>query len=202
MPTYRPITPADLIEHCADVAAGEPGRRIIVVDGADAADPDRFAQAITETLTSRGRAAAVVAMNDYLRPASLRFEYGHTDTESYRTIWFDHDAVRREVIDALHNRGEWLPRLWNAVRDRSFRDTARSATADQVVVLSGPLLLGSGLDADVTIALRLSEGALRRATPAAELFTIPALLDHARNGPSADVEIRYDHPDRPAIAER
>lgn len=202
MATYEPITPDRLEQMCADVAELHSGIHIMAIDGADAARPVDLAERVATRLTTRGRAAAVVSTADFLRPASLRLEYGHTDTESYRTIWFDHDALRREVIDAVRDHGRWLPRLWNAPRDRSFRDAPRPAAADQVILIAGPLLLGSGLDVDTTIALLMSEGALRRHTPPGMAWTIPALLAGAEDAPRADIDVRYDHPDRPAIRMR
>ncbi|MEE3850486.1 hypothetical protein VZC37_09070 [Gordonia sp. LSe1-13] len=200
MPTFSPITPDGLVELGAELATRRPRRRVVLlVDGPDAAAPADLAGRIADRLTTLGRPAAVVSLVDYLRPASLRFEFGHTDAESYRTIWFDLDAVRREVIDALRDRGQWLPRLWDPDRDRSFRDRPREAAPDQVLLVAGPMLLGSGLPADATVALRLTAGALHRRTPNEEAWTIPALLDHDRTAPIADVEVRYDHPDRPAV---
>ncbi|MEE4022918.1 hypothetical protein V1Y59_07515 [Gordonia sp. PKS22-38] len=200
MPTFSPITPDGLVELGAELATRRPQRRVVLlVDGPDAAAPTDLADRIAERLTTLGRPAAVVSSADYLRPASLRLEYGHTDTESYRTIWFDFDAMRREVIDTLRDRGQWLPRLWDPRRDRSFRDRPREAAPDQVLLVAGPMLLGSGLHADATLALRLTAGALHRRTPDDQSWTIPALLDHDRDAPAPDVEVRYDHPDRPAV---
>ncbi|UVF77825.1 nucleoside/nucleotide kinase family protein [Gordonia mangrovi] len=202
MANYDPITPERLVEVCADVAERGAGTRFVAVDGADAARPVDLADQVAARLAARGRAASVVAMADFLRPASLRLEYGHTDAESYRTLWFDHDAVQREVIDAIDERNSWLPRLWDADRDRSFRDRPPPAPADQVILLAGPLLLGSGLDVDVTVALVMSAGALRRHTPPAAAWTIAALVAAAEDAPAADIEVRYDHPDRPALCIR
>ncbi|MYR05749.1 hypothetical protein GTV32_05225 [Gordonia sp. SID5947] len=202
MPNVRPISPDGLVDLCVDFVARIPGCRVVAVDGADAAGPDAFAAEIAARLEIAGHAAAVVVMSDFMRPASLRLEYGHTDPESYRTIWFDHEAVRREVIDALHERGRWLPRLWDATRDRSFRDVPRTAAPDQVLLLAGPLLLGSGLPVDATVALTMSEGALRRRTAEPDLWTVPALTAAARTAAPADIEVRYDHPDRPAVTTR
>ena len=126
-------------------------------------------------------------------------EWGRTDAESYRSAWFDVGAIGREVVEALHTRGEWLPRLWDPRRDRSFRDVPDSAAPDQVVVLAGPMLVGSGLDVDLTVALRMTEGALRRRTPEDEHWTIPPLLAHEEESGPADIEVRWDHPDRPAV---
>ncbi|RPA20047.1 hypothetical protein [Gordonia sp. OPL2] len=199
MPSLQPISPDALVELVSDLATDGPGRRIVAVDGADAAEPVALATAVADHVEASGRAASVVAMADFLRPASLRLEFGHADAESYRTIWFDHAAVRREVVDALRSKGQWLPRLWDPVRDRSFRDGPRTAAIDQVLVLAGPMVRSSGLVVDATVALIMSEGALRRRTPEGDLWTIPALLEDACSAPAPDIEVRYDHPERPAF---
>ncbi|GAA2049628.1 nucleoside/nucleotide kinase family protein [Williamsia deligens] len=196
---YRPLTPEGLVRECADTIAARRGRVVVAVDGADAADPVALAQEVAHLLRSTGRAADVVDTRHWLRPASLRMEWGRTDEHSYRTAWFDHPALRREVVDALRERGTWLPRLWDPDRDRSFRDTPRDAGADQVVLIAGALLVGSELDVDVTVALRMSEGALRRRTPDTEQWTITPLLEHAAGSDPADLEVRYEHPERPAL---
>lgn len=196
---YRPLSPDGLVDACADAVAALPGRRVVAIDGADAAEPAALAERLARRLRADGRAADVVDLRHWLRPASTRMEWGRTDAESYRTAWFDLAAVGREVVEALHARGEWLPRLWDPRSDRSFRDSPAPAGSNQVVVLAGPMLVGSGLGIDLTVALRMTEGALRRRTPADEHWTIPPLLAQADEAKDADIEVRWDHPDRPAV---
>lgn len=196
---YRPLSPDGLVDACLDAVAALPGRRVVAIDGADAADPVTLAETIARRLRAAGRAADVVDLHHWLRPASTRMEWGRTDAESYRTAWFDLAAVGREVVESLHTRGEWLPRLWDPRSDRSFRDLPASAGPDQVVVLAGPMLVGGGLDVDLTVALRMTEGALHRRTPEDEHWTIAPLLAQADDSGQADIEVRWDHPDRPAV---
>lgn len=196
---YRPLSPDGLVDECAAMMADLPGRRVVAIDGADAAEPAALADAFVRRLRASGRAADVVDLRHWLRPASTRMEWGRTDPDSYRTAWFDLAAIGREVVDALRSRGEWLPRLWDPERDRSFRDAPVPAGPDQVIVLAGPMLVGSELDVDLTVALRMTEGALRRRTPEAEHWTIAPLLEQADETGPADVEVRWDHPDRPAV---
>ncbi|MGZ8179781.1 hypothetical protein ACXVUM_17765 [Williamsia sp. SKLECPSW1] len=198
---YRSVSPDRLVEECASRVEAMPGRRVIAVDGADAADPAAIAGRLAAALRARGRAADVVETRHWVRAASLRMEWGRTDAHSYRTAWFDHAALRREVLDALRDDGRWLPRLWDAQRDRSFRDDVVPAGPSQVVIVTGPMLLGSGLRFDLTVALTMSEASLRRRTPEDEHWTIAPLLDDAADAPAADVEVRWDHPDRPAVRE-
>ncbi|WP_433710026.1 hypothetical protein ACQP2U_26940 [Nocardia sp. CA-084685] len=200
MPHFDPITQDGLVELIV-VRVRELGERALVaIDGADAAEPDTMAHGIATALRDTGRTAEVVALHDYIRPASLRMEFGRTDEMSYRTAWFDYAALDREVIQALRRDARWLPALWNEARDRSARSPIRTAVTDTVLFVAGPMLLGRGLAFDLTVHLDMSEPALRRRTPADDLWTIPALLHHDRDNSSAPTFfIRWDHPDRPAL---
>lgn len=197
MTEYVPTTPQRLTEQLAERISGVPGIVVVGVDGAAAARPELLAAAVADGLRSSGRPATVVDMHDFLRPASVRLERGRDNPTSYREAWFDHAAVHREVIDAVRTRGTWLPRLWDPVADRSFRDRHRDAADDQVLLIAGPMLLGRSHRFDLSVALRMSAGTLRRRTPDADLFTVEPLLAHAY---PADIEVRDDHPDRPAVA--
>ncbi|MGW5319605.1 hypothetical protein [Nocardia thailandica] len=200
MPRFTPITPAAFAALVADRLTALPGRRVLAVDGADAADPVAAAAGIVTALRDRGRSAEPVALRDFVRPASLRMEYGHTDEWSYRTAWFDYAAVRREILVPLREHGRWLPALWDEASDRSARAAVRTAPADLVVVLAGPMLLGRDLPFDLTVELVLSEAALRRRTPAAQAWTLPALAAHRAEHPAEPTwSLRWDHPDRPAL---
>ncbi len=202
-----PIFPDLLVESIVDSCPAG-ARTIVLVDGADAARPVEFATRTAEHARSNGRPAAVVDLHDYVRPASIRFEYSRTDELSYRTLWFDYDAVAREVIAPMRpgGRGHFLPRLWNESTDRSARARSVDAAPNQIVLIAGPMLLGRGLDVDVSVQLRLSEGALRRRTDPADQWTCAPLVEYYDSlDPSAgrtDFVIRWDHPDRPALERR
>ncbi|MFC9658717.1 hypothetical protein ACFVJ5_00650 [Nocardia sp. NPDC127606] len=200
MPTFTPTSPAALSRLVADRLVELPGRRVLAVDGADAAAPVELGRRIVQTLTDRGRSAVVVSVHDFVRPASLRMEYGRDDEWSYRTAWFDYEAMRREILDVLRTEGRWLPALWDEERDRSARAAIRAAQADLVLVLAGPMLLGRGLDFDLTIRLELSEQAALRRTPVEQRWTLPAVRDHTADNPEeATWTVRWDHPDRAAL---
>lgn len=201
MIAFRPVTPDGLIELVATRAASAPNVRVVAISGADAADPVGFAERVAARLRLSGRPAAVVSLHDYVRPASLRFEHGHRDDYSYRHGWFDYPALLREVVTALRERRQWLPRLWDEAADRSARASVVEAGPGQVLLLAGPMLHGRGLDPDVVVQLTLSRGALERRTQPENLWTIDPLLEHdAENDGPVDIVVRYDHPDRPAIS--
>ncbi|WP_068269931.1 hypothetical protein [Aldersonia kunmingensis] len=199
MPNFTPTTVDGLVASIADRARAFEHRAVLAVEGADAAHPVPFAERICATLRAEGRPAAVVALADFIRPASVRLEYGHTDEQSYRTAWFDYTALQREVVDGLRVRGRWLPRLWDARTDRSPRAALQSAGPSDVVIVAGPMLRGRGLRFDLTVALAMSEPALRRNTAPDELWTVAALMRHERDAEPADIAVRWDHPDRPAV---
>ncbi|MBO0853624.1 MAG: hypothetical protein J2P18_07640 [Nocardia sp.] len=196
MPVYQPITITGLVDTVVDAALAHPNAAVVAVDGADAAEPQLPADAIAEKIRLRGRPAATVRLHDFVRPASVRLEFGR-DEMCYRTGWFDYAALDREVLDGLRRRGSWLPALWDEAEDRSARAALRPAEAGTVIVVAGPMLIGRGLDFDVTVRLHMSEAALRRRTDPDQLWTIPALRHFA--GEPADFEVRWDHPDRPAL---
>lgn len=200
MPNFVPITPAGLAERVTERVREIDGHAVLAVDGADAARPADLAHRIAATIGATGRPAGVVALHDYIRPASLRMEFGRTDEMSYRTAWFDYDAVRREVLDALRAGHRWLPALWDERTDRSARAAVRTALPGTVLLVAGPMLLGRELSFDLTLRLDMSESALRRHTPADQAWTVPALLRHREDvRESPTFAVRWDHPARPAL---
>lgn len=200
MPIFPDLLVESIVDSCPDGA-----RSIVVIDGADAARPVDFATRTAEHARSRGRPAAVVDLHDYVRPASIRFEYSRTDESSYRTLWFDYDALVREVIAPLGpgGGGHFLPRLWDEATDRSARARTTSAAANQIVLIAGPMLLGRGLNVDLSVQLRLSANALRRRTSAPDQWTCAPLLEYYESldgsAERPDLLVRWDHPDRPAL---
>ena len=197
---FTPVAPDDLTRLVADRIVQLEGRAIVLVDGADAAEPLAFAERIADTLRATGRECGVVSLHDYVHPASLRLEYGHTDEMSYRTIWFDVDAVRREVVDSFRADGRWLPALWDERRDRSARRTVVTSGPEATLIVAGPMLLGQDLHSDVSVRLHLTSGALQRKTPTEEQWTLAAIAEYERDSATEpDITVRWDHPDRPAM---
>jgi hypothetical protein len=199
VPAFTPIAAESLTDLIAERASAFSRRAVLAVDGADAADPVGFARTVAERLRTRGRPGAVVSLHDFVRPASLRYEFGR-DEMSYRTAWFDYPGLDREVLRAVREHGRWLPALWDERTDRSARAATIPAPTDLVLIVAGPMLLGRGLDFDLTVELRLSEGALRRTTDPAESFTVDALLRQRRHrSEEPDILVAWDHRDRPAV---
>jgi hypothetical protein len=202
----RPITPAGLVEDLADrLAADRPGRWLrVAVDGAPATAPGDLAGALVDPLRARGRAVLHVPAGGFLRPASLRYEFGRTNPDAYYEGWLDEPGLRREVLDPVGPGGTGLvlPSLWDPVTDRATRARYEPVPAGAVVLVSGALLLGAGLPFDVTVHLSMSPAALARRTPSADHWSLPAFARYDEEvGPAAfaDVVVRMDDPRHPAL---
>jgi hypothetical protein len=200
----RPISPALLVEKLADRIASAAGteRLRVVVDGAPPARPGDLADALTGPLRLRGREVVRVSAGDFLRPASLRFEHGRTDPDVFYDEWLDSAALVREVLGPLEpgGSGRVLPALWDSVTDRAVRAPYVTLPPGGVLLLDGTLLLGRGLPFDLSAHLWLSPGALARNTPAEDRWTLPAYARYEEDR-VADLVVRVDHPDRPALVE-
>ncbi|MFI7540639.1 uridine kinase [Actinoplanes sp. NPDC049599] len=200
----RPVSIDVLVEELADRLAGLPGRVRVAIDGAAAADPGALADALVAPLRVRGRPAVRIATDDFLRPASVRLEFGRTNPDSFYLGWLDEAGLRREVLDPAGpgGSGRIVTRLWDAQTDRAAREPYRELAGNAVVLVSGPLLLGAGLPFDVTVHLQLSAAALDRRTEPARRWTLPAFARYgAEVDPAAfaDVVVRMDDPRHPAM---
>jgi hypothetical protein len=201
----RPLTPEALAGELVDaVERAGPGHVRVLVDGAPPARPEVLADALVDPLRVRSRPVVRVSAWDYLRPASVRLERGRTDPDAFYDDWLDTGALVREVLGPLGpgGSGQVLPKLWDVAVDRAARAARVTLPASGVVVVDGPLLLGRGLPADLTVHLALSPTVLQRRTPPDEAWTLPAYARYAAevDPPAvADLVVRADHPDRPAL---
>ncbi|MEU0739672.1 uridine kinase [Streptomyces sp. NPDC006134] len=175
----------------------------IAFDGAPAARPGDLAERVSEALRLRGRPSLVVAAEGFLRPASVRLEHGRRDIESYYSGWYDTGALWREVFGPLDpgGNGRVLPDLWDPVTDRATRSPYVHLPPGAPLLLHGPFLLRHWFPFDLSVHILLTPGALRRRTPDAEQWTLPAFERYEQEtGPAAtaDVLIRADDPRHPA----
>lgn len=204
----RPLSPDALVDELADrLAALEPDRRLrVAFDGAPAAEPDRWADALVDPLRVRGRAVQRISTGYFLRAASLRYEHGRTNPDAYYERWLDDAALRREVLDPLApgGSGRVLPSLWDPVTDRATRAPYVAVPPGGAVLVSGALLLGAGLEFDVAVHFALTPKALARRTPPDWRWTLPAFARYeAEVNPArlADVVVRIDDPRHPAVVD-
>ena len=200
------ISPTLLVERLTDQIAELPRDTWarVAVDGAPAAEPGRLAEELIGPLRLRGRAAVHVSAGDFLRPASLRLEFGRTDPDVYYDEWLDTKGLIREVFDPLGQGGDGrvLPSLWDAERDRASRAEYTTLPPGGVLLLDGALLLGRGLPFDLAVHLWLSPAALARKTAPEAAWTLPAYERYEREADplhAADVVVRVDDPRHPAL---
>ncbi|MGW0546417.1 uridine kinase [Streptomyces altiplanensis] len=198
---------ADHLDHLGGLepaADGEPSPWLrAAVDGAPAARTGEITERLAEALRLRGRTVVVVGAEGFLRPASLRYEFGKEDPDSYYDGWFDIGALRREVFGPLEpgGTGRVLPDLWNPATDRATRSPYVRLPAGGVLLLHGPMLLRHWFPFDLTVHVRLSAGALERRTEERAKWTLPAFARYEREvrpGETADALVRADDPRHPA----
>jgi hypothetical protein len=202
----RAIAPESLAGLLADLFAEAvgAGRLRVAIDGARPACPGQLADTLVGPLRQRGVEALRVRAEDFLRPASLRYEHGRTDPDSFYQSWLDTGALQREVLGPLApgGSGRWLPSLWDPVTDRATRAPYEQAGQRTVLLVDGAFLLGAGLAFDLTVHLHLSPAALARRTPPEDQWTLPAHARYAEEAAPtevADVVVRMDDPRHPAI---
>ncbi|WP_328313537.1 uridine kinase [Streptomyces sp. NBC_00442] len=173
------------------------------IDGAPAARTGELAQRLAQSLRLGGRSVLDVSTEGFLRPASLRYEYGHQDPDTYYDGWFDTGALWREVFGPLDpgGTGRVLSDLWDPVTDRATRSPYQVLPEGGVLIVHGPMLLGRWFPLDLTVHLRLAPHALRRRTEEDARWTLTALERYeseVRPTDVADVVVRVDDPRHPA----
>jgi hypothetical protein len=205
----RSVSPDRLVDELVELIARRAdttdGWLRVALDGADAADPGRLADALVDPLRVLGHPVVRVRAKDQLRPASLRLERGRTDPDSFYEDWLDTDGLSREVLDPLEPGGSGRVRAvrWDAAADRAARTPAEVMPDGAVLLMSGPLLLGRWLAFDLTVHLELSPAALARRTPTDLEWTLPAYARYADEvdpAAVADMVVRLDDPRHPAVA--
>ncbi|MGK5685395.1 uridine kinase [Actinoplanes sp. URMC 104] len=202
----RPVSVDGLVDELVDllICRKADSHLRVALDGAPAAGPGALADALVDPLRARGRPAVRIDTADFLRPASLRLEFGRQDPDSYYQSWFDEAGLAREVLGPAGpgGSGRVLRRLWNAATDRAAREPYLALPPGAILLVSGPLLLGGGLAFDLAVHLEMSAAALARRTPGEDAWTLPAYARYAAEvdpASFADVVVRVDDPRRPAI---
>jgi hypothetical protein len=200
----RPVSVPVLVEELADRLAEKPDRVRVAIDGAPAAGPAALADALVDPLRVRGRPAVRITTADFLRPASVRLEFGRTNPDTFYAGWTDEAAVRREVLDPAGpgGSGRIVTRFFDAARDRATRQPYSDLPPNAVLLIDGTFLLGAGLPFDVSVHLEMSPAALLRRTGEEQAWTLPAYERYAAEvdpAAFADVVVRVDDPRHPAL---
>jgi hypothetical protein len=202
----RPISPELLIEELCDRLAATPRDSWlrVAVDGPPAAAPGELADALVGPLRAQGRDVVRVSAADFLRPESLRYEFGRHDPDVYYDDWLDVGGLVREVLAPLEpdGTGKVLPRLWDSNVGRASRVPYLVVPVGGILLLDGALLLGRGLPFDLTVHLNLSAAALARRTGDEVAWTLPAYARYQQQAQplrNADIVIKLDDPRHPAL---
>lgn len=194
-----PRSPEALAQDLVELVVARSGLVRVLLDGHGAGE---LADALVPGLAALGRAPLRVRGDDFLRPAGERFEQGREDEEHFRTRWLDAAALEREVL-ARSADGSYLPALWDAERDRSYRRSREPVPEGAVVLVDGLFLLGRGLTSDLTVHLALSPAALRRrGVPDWQVGAFTTYDRQVRPGDRCDVLVRAEDPRRPAVLVR
>jgi hypothetical protein len=204
---YRPVDPGALVEQLisAVLESDQSWPVRLAVDRPDFVDDALLVPALESGLRAAGRPAAIVDTRGFWRDASLRLEYGRDDVQSFYEGWLDVAALRREVLGPLGGGGFFLPSLRDPHTNRTTRAAPRLLPPGGVAIVTGALLLGRGLDFDVTVHLVVSGAARRRLASPEVAWTLPAYDRYEREvdpASIADVAVRYDDPRHPAVLRR
>ena len=210
MRRYAAITPQLLAERLIDLLIERhPGQHPLraALDGPGWVESGPLIEALRAGLPALGRPVALVRASDFYRDASLRFEHGKTDVESFYTGWLDVAALQREVLSpaAAAHGAQYLPALRDQATNRATRAEPTPLAAHGVLLVCGELLLGAGLAFDLVIHLAVSRSARKRLVPDDRRWTLPAFDRYDIDVDPvalADVVIRYDDPQHPAISVR
>lgn len=203
----EPTTLDGVVAHVVDRLLAGPGDAQVrlLVDGHPSTRPEALADALVAPLQAAGRPVARVRTRDFLRPRSLRLEQGRRNPDALLDSWLDVGALDREVLRSVVERGRYLPSLRDPDTDRATRAPYADAPPGTVVVLDGSLALGHGLDVDLTVHLALRPDTETRRTPLEDAWTLAAYTRYRREvAPErrADVVVRVDHAERPALVVR
>lgn len=139
----------------------------VAVDGPDAAGKTTLADELARNLSGR-REAIRVGIDGFHRPRSVRLRRGSLSPEGFYHDSFDHDAVRRTVLDPLGPGGDrrYRTAVFDHRVDSATDEPARVAPEGAVLLFDGVFVLRPELREhwDVSIFVDVSEEeALRRA---------------------------------------
>ena len=215
-------TRGELLAHLADAIVSlpiaHPAR--IAIDGPDAAGKTTLADELAAVVRARGRETIRASIDGFHRPRAQRYQRGELSPEGCYHDTFDHDALRRVLLEPLGPHGDrsYQPAVFDHRTDTAVSPPATTAPADAVLLFDGVFLLRPELTDQWDLRIFVSaafEVTLERArTRDLALFGsaneverryrtryIPAqqlYLATARPTEHADVIVYNDEPHRPA----
>ncbi|HEX5333525.1 MAG TPA: uridine kinase [Cellulomonas sp.] len=203
---FQPMSTDALVEHVVALVLQRAADRRwrLAVDGPPVTRPRDLADALVAPLRAHGRPVVRAHADDFLRPASLRWEHGRRDVDAFYSDRLDLGAMSRELLDPLgpDGTGRYVPSFWDAALERATRAPHEQAAPGAILVLDGSLLLGRGLALDLVVHLSVRPETLARKTPPDARWTLPAFTRYAEEAAPevvADVVVRVDDPRHPAV---
>ena len=150
----------------AGVRLGHPTR--VALDGPDAAGKTTLADELAAVLRERGRHVVRASVDGFHRPRAERYARGPDSPEGYYEDSFDHDALRRGLLEPLGPDGDLRFRraTFDHRTDSHVSEPASTAPVDAVLVFDGVFLqrreLRSHFDLCVFVSVAFDE-TMRRA---------------------------------------
>ena len=164
------ISRAELIERLAAavlaVERTHPTR--VAVDGPDAAGKTTLADELAAALAPAGREIIRASIDGFHRPRADRYRQGADSARGYYEDSFDHDALRRALLEPLGPGGDrrYRTAVFDFRTDSTVEAPVGEAAADAVLVLDGVFLqrpeLCDGWELAIFVAVEPEE-CLRRA---------------------------------------
>lgn len=124
----------------AALAALDPDRRVVVaIDGVDGAGKTVLAREL-HALLAPTREVHRVSVDRFHRPAEERYARGRT-AETFFNDSYDHDAIRRRLVEPFLAGGEWLTGTYDVERECSVAPAPVPAAArDAILLVDGVFL--------------------------------------------------------------
>lgn len=116
------------------------GRRILAVDGRDAAGKTTFADALAAVFAEAGDEVYRASIDDFHRPRAERYARGRTSPEGFYQDSYDDDAFRRLLVDPFRAGGEFRLAAFDLDADAPVAAPAQSAGPDAILIVDGLFL--------------------------------------------------------------
>jgi len=134
----------ELIGRIAAAIDGTPSRRTIRVgvDGVDGAGKTCFADELGAVLAARGRPVIRAGIDSFHNPRAIRYRRGRDSPEGYFLDSFDHDLLRRVLLDPLSPGGSGRYRVaaFDHITDSAV-DVAEESAADGAILVFDGIFL-------------------------------------------------------------
>jgi uridine kinase len=118
------------------------GRIAIGVDGRTASGKSTFADDLAHEFERRGYATARASLDDFLRPADLRYAQGRFSAEGYYHDAYAYDVFRRVLIEPFRMGGSaaFVTASYDRVREVQVEPKWRTGPEDVFLIVDGGFL--------------------------------------------------------------